>query len=385
MRDQVDEPGEKPHKDARARVRIVRELRGSMPFDSFTLVGGPYDSCRIGGPEYRKFAVGERWILMLDGPVPERTRVIVPWWSGRLSRRPEAEVREIMARLDVAWRKRLALLRRKFPDAEEADYATLLLAAELARNPSAPLPLPPEPPADPEDFSRRPTRDEFKYYTRSYEDPALPEDLDLAIASCRATRSAEVIRVHRRLVERWVTTELCQPEDRARRFAAAVTDESLLKAHFPVRDLKLTKDAVPDLVAVLALLRLADDEPDGLARSYGKGASAEIFAPWLKRNSDTAPTWGFAMRVYFDSHHPVAAPIVLRELRQDDDRWDLHRYLEFFLAVGSREGVAAVLAQVSRLEKRDETLMRRLIEVVEKSERRDQTLLDRLVALRDRR
>jgi hypothetical protein len=346
-------------KDARARVRVVRELRGRLDLEEFTLIGGPYDSCAF-FPCYVTFEAGERLFLLLDGPVPRGTETVQLSLWGRVFRGTEEDLRARLAWSVRWWRERLALLQEAAPtalaearrlsslcrsgaallpsDLEGASYETLLSLVELLRDPEHPVPA-----GSPE--AGGPT-----YVTRLQGDHSLPEPLAAALQTMRQDHAREVAETNRDLLRRFLVERLMQPGSRADRFVEAVEEECFARARLPLRGLKLTKGADRETVSVYHLLRLADDEPDGIVRARYRARHGSldprVLVPWLSRWQESLPAIEARLRVAASIPDRDVAPFVVRCLSQDLRKMELEACRAYFEAIGDGVHAAEVAARL---------------------------------------
>lgn len=364
----MDLGGTRNHPRARARVRVVAELRGRLPTREFTLLGGPYDSCAP-YPTFLRFDAGAHLTLLLAHPVPPGTEEIAVSWRGRVARLEGEGLARVIGAGKAAWERRLALLRRVAPkEMEEAakmlatrgadgdwtadvlralPYPVLAGLAELQRDPTRPWrPVSTsDEPATPATQSYDAGRD-----TGSPFPPRLADELTRRSAA-DAKEKADVIAFHRAALASWLEVDLGQPPARAARFVASVSEADCLREVLPLDGLRGRPDDDREIHSISVLLDLASDEPDGLVwRQFLIGAlDPAVFAPWLRAHAKDLPTDGPYLAVTLAVRSPEAAPHVEREFAEAGDSWRMDDFLEFFVAVGDTTHADEVMRRLTRL------------------------------------
>jgi hypothetical protein len=338
----------------------------------FRLIGGPVDSCALGG-SWLRFEKGEKLFLFLEDPVPASTKAIQIFRAPRVYRGRFVDLLSLRWRVRDAWSRRVELLRELAPDemghaptiaaylrtgvvpakkaVEAASYPTLLRTAELLRDPTSPLPRPDivrEPLTMGSPFTNEPRPKEPTTYLASWTRSGLPVALSTALSARQKTRPDEVRAFQERLLRLYLVEDLLVPEDLAGRFVKAI--DSFPSEALPFRWLKLRTDAPADLAPILSLMRFADVEDDWLVKGGGSCPSdAALFAPWLARHADEVPLRRDHLKVCLSLEHRAAAPVIRRAVEiARSDRW-LEEYLAFFRAIGDEAGLALVEARRTAL------------------------------------
>jgi len=364
----VADVSEEKGKSGRARVRVRQRIRGDLPLEEFTLLGGPFDTCAF-GEHFQSFVAGERLFLLLDGPVPEGTNTILVALHPRVFRGTETELRARLAWSRRARTRRLALLARLFPEdyaragklhaayrvsgklgagvLNRSSYATLLALEELLRDPDRPLP--PRPLPDPDAFTLREVlsrsyADDRTWVTRLKGPPPLPAAVTAALEKAGKESRDAVLATNGRILREYVVRELLQPEERAERFVAAMDEKYLSRPTFPARRLAL-READRELSSVNWLLRLADDLPDEIVyrSAWGVGWGAcdpKVFEPWLATHGEAVPPAEPRVRVALSLLDPSSASLVRRGLRVARTTRTRTWFLRYFEATGDEERAA---------------------------------------------
>jgi hypothetical protein len=321
-----------PMDRARARAMALRAFRGALPIRELDLIGGPVDSCALGGACIG-FERGERFWLLLEDPIPPDTEAIHVFRDPRIYRGSIEDLRALQQRVAAGWDRRIELLRSVAPDdlaraemlalgfratgrlasaALAAPYPTLLALAEVLRDPRAPLPRPPrvrKPLTMDSPFTNEPRPKRATTYLASWGRPGVPAALEKALEGYARTRNAATFR--RRLLRAHLVEQRMVDPDLADRFVRAATESEGRLKHLPLRWLSLPKDAPDDLAAVRTLLRFADPEPDWLVKAGGRGhVDRNLLVRWLARNPDSVALTRWHRRVFPE------AEALLRELRK---------------------------------------------------------------------
>lgn len=352
----ADDGTGRERKAARARVRVVRDLRGRMPMAEFTLVGGPYRSCAP-YERYLHFRPAEHLCLILARPVPVGTSTIVIEWRGRVVRGGASELDGIVAAGAKAWEHRRSLLRRVDPAAMKAadellasrardgdwpaqtlqplPYAVLAGIATLLADPTRDGALLPG--------RRDPaTRDTPTTYHADADSlaPALAPHLGAEIArriEFGVEEAAAVIAFHRKAVATMLVDEFGQPADRARRFVESVPVRDWTTEVVPLDGLSPERQDDRELRSISLLLELASDEPDGLVWTMTvrpDELDGGVFAPWLSHHVGELPDGPTYLKVTLALRSKEAAPHVVKAFAGASEDWRVDEFLAFFVAIG---------------------------------------------------
>ncbi len=119
-----------------ARVRIIEVIKGECTVREFTLIGGPYHTC---APYlmYHAFNVGKKLVLVLETPLPKDVKMVAITWRNRLMDQSVVQVRELMEKARVGWKRAVDRHRRAVTD--EMAQAEMI-QAELIKNPEYKIP-----------------------------------------------------------------------------------------------------------------------------------------------------------------------------------------------------------------------------------------------------
>jgi len=349
---------EEEYENARARVRVTRELRGHFPVRELTLVGGPYHSCAP-TPCLLHFEVGERLTLILEGPLPKTIETLAIHWRCRCTSRTLEEVQAILDRVWTAWRRRMDHLDWIAPEAVAAakraslepdvlralPFPALAVLAEHLREPGRAAPTA-DAAADSAHVGAGPGRAS-----------RLPTVVDEELARRIETTPEEVAAFQREVLRTWLVAGLQVPEPLARRFVRAVEPRELVRTDLPLGGLEIEDEEDRALLSVQSLLRLAHDEPDALVWSMADPKPGDldpaVFAPWLERHADELPRDWTHLEILLALPCPQAASYVYRAWAAEANPARYDEYLAFFEALGDERTAKQVRERQAEAEARE--------------------------------
>lgn len=350
---------EAEHRAARARVRVIGELRDWLPIREFTLIGGPYDSCSP-TEVFLHFEVGSRFWLILGEPVAAGTKEIVVSWRCRVCHRDPAEMEAAIESGVAAWQRRLDLLHRVAPEAD--DGAARLLAERgnvvttdaptLAKLSVPVLACLTERLRDPRIVpAAAPVPDAGERATaRSGRTPVLSAGLLAEWKRRRVEADEDVVAFRRKVLREYLTSTLRLDGTRADRALAVLNWEPQSEPELPLRGIDPLHRSDGFAASVALLMRLADDEPDALVWATFGGPrlgqyDTSVFAPFLAERAATLPLDWAHLSVTLSIPCKEAAIHVRRALAVEVNRYRYDHYLAFFRAIGDEKTVREVLAR----------------------------------------
>lgn len=371
--------------NGQAVVKVIRVVKGSCNLKTFTLIGGPYESCAPFAC-YIPFEKGRRIFLILDRDLPDITQQVIITGSARVFPGDEKTLRTAIENAKTAWRRILQLYQKTSPEAyaeaqKIVQSTSLEIPAEQVKNASYPvlaclsvLLMNPEqvPSAEPGeipvrkngwDVATRSADDGVTQYTSSRAPYPLPKSLVAANEARAKTAPAEVIAFNRSLLKQYMLDQLFLPEELVGTLLKDMatkkdyecsmnrTDFRPFSFYFTCRDNPTESDK--RLFSLSLLMALADDEPDSAVHKAGFGFRSEhpalipeLFVPYLVKHPelDYLSNWG-KLSILLTVPNQQLKEFIVKAFEQEHNSARLDQYFFYFLKLGDTESADKVLAR----------------------------------------
>lgn len=368
---------------ALAKVRVLKAWKGHTSQQQFTVIGGPYQTCRP-GEHFVHFSQGSQIFLALDAPLEPDEHTVVITTQGRILEKKPDEILALMEKSRLYWQRAVDRYRSIAPGAmKEAEQVLAASHGDLSKinleafgfaklsclrlflNDPDHLPaLETEstdatlPSGNP--FSRVSTLAPLPslpgyHHTAQPVTHFAPRALNHACKARASSHGHEARAFHRRLLLALLRDELKLPATLAE--AAAVLPTLARTFEEPTPDplwIHVPRGNIGGQAfeeSLRQLLLLADSEPDSFVwDTAGIGARPpqllqEVFVPYLQSSHVTAlAEKPYAFDVLLSLPHPAAVPVIRAGIRANPRR--APAAFEFFAVLKAAEDLDAVLGAV---------------------------------------
>lgn len=385
-----DDPQERTN--AQATVRVVKCLKGGCAAQTFTLIGGPYDSC---APYfcYLKFKPGEHLALIIEHELPSSLKAVVVNWRCRVLEPKEPELAGLMKGATEAWRKQVELYKSTTPEAfARADalhktpakngrrtfsaepYPVLACLRILWSNPEDLLPLPLTERKSASSVRKKteadlePEIDPFAgemvdgaYHTLQYEHKTDPPELEEALQSRLKNNPSEFVAFNKQLLGKVLIEELGLQRAKATEIINSLkATDTFCKTDFEPYKCHLGSGVAEKgkLRPLQYALELADDEPDSLVWStFGLGfhrkekptLDSTYIAFYVERNPQKDYRSWPRLVLLLSAPDLRMSAVVQRYLNQENNMYRMDQYAMFFLALRQYPEAGRVLSRFEAL------------------------------------